>query len=114
VASAYEKRDIPALGTAEGALHAGLGRIFAVAEAYPELRSNEQFMQLQAVITALENALADRREFYNDSVNLLNVRIEQFPDVIIASLFGFREHALLRFSEDEKADVNVKALFDAS
>ena len=114
VASAYEKRDIPALGAAEGALHTGLGRIFAVAEAYPELRSNEQFMQLQAVITALENALADRREFYNDSVNLLNVRIEQFPDVIIASLFGFREHALLRFSEDEKADVNVKALFDAS
>ncbi|MDR0275964.1 MAG: LemA family protein [Burkholderiaceae bacterium] len=113
VASARENRDIPALGTAEGALHAGLGRIFAVAEAYPELRSNEQFMQLQAAITALENALADRREFYNESVNLLNVRVEQFPDAIIARRFGFKQHALLEFSEEEKTDVNLKALFDA-
>jgi LemA protein len=114
VASAFEKHDVPALGAAEGALHAGLGRIFAVAEAYPELRSNEQFMQLQAAITALENALADRREFYNESVNLLNVRIEQFPDALIAGLFGFRQHALLQFAESDKADVDIKALFDAS
>jgi LemA protein len=113
VASARESRNIPALGTAEGALHAGLGRIFAVAEAYPELHSNEQFMQLQAAIKALENALADRREFYNESVNLLNVRVEQFPDAIIAGWFGFKEHALLQFAEDEKADVNIKALFAA-
>jgi len=113
VASARESRDIPALGTAEGALHAGLGRLFAVAEAYPELHSNEQFMQLQAAIKALENALADRREFYNESVNLLNVRVEQFPDLIIARQFGFRQHALLEFAEDEKTDVNLKALFDA-
>jgi len=113
VASARESRDIPALGAAEGALHAGLGRLFAVAEAYPELRSNEQFMQLQAAITALENALADRREFYNESVNLLNVRVEQFPDSIIAGWFGFKQHALLQFAEEEKADVNIKALFNA-
>jgi LemA protein len=113
VASARETRDIPALGAAEGTLHAGLGRIFAVAEAYPELRSNEQFMQLQAAITTLENALADRREFYNESVNLLNVRVEQFPDSIIAGRFGFKAHPLLKFAEDEKADVNIKALFDA-
>jgi LemA protein len=113
VASARESRNIPALGAAEGALHAGLGRIFAVAEAYPELHSNEQFMQLQAAIKALENALADRREFYNESVNLLNVRVEQFPDLIIARQFGFRQHALLEFAEDEKTDVNLKALFDA-
>ena len=113
VASARASRDIPALGAAEGALHAGLGRIFAVAEAYPELRSNEHFMQLQTSITALENALADRREFYNESVNLLNVRIEQFPDLIIARWFGFKAQALLKFSEDEKTDVDIKALFDA-
>jgi len=113
VASARESRDIPALGAAEGALHAGLGRLFAVAEAYPELRSNEQFMQLQAAITALENALADRREFYNESVNLLNVRVEQFPDSIIAGWFGFKQHALLQFAEEEKADVNIQALFNA-
>jgi LemA protein len=113
VASARENRDIPALGVAEGALHAGLGRIFAVAEAYPELRSNENFMQLQNSITALENQLADRREFYNESVNLLNVRVEQFPDSLIARQWGFKKHALLKYSEDEKTDVDLKALFNA-
>jgi LemA protein len=113
VASARASRDIAALGTADSALHAGLGRIFAVAEAYPELRSNEHFMQLQASITALENALADRREFYNESVNLLNVRVEQFPDLLIARWFGFKAQALLKFSEDEKSDVDLKALFNA-
>jgi len=115
VASARESRDIPALGAAEGALHAGLGRLFAVAEAYPELRSNEQFLQLQAAITALENALANRREFYNESVNLLNVRVEQFPDSIIAGWFGFsfKQYALLEFAEGEKAYVDIKALFNA-
>ena len=55
----------------------------------------------------------NRREFYNESVNLLNVRIEQFPDALIAGLFGFAPHALLRFAEEEKSDVDIKALFDA-
>jgi LemA protein len=113
VASARASRDIAALSAADSALHAGLGRIFAVAEAYPELRSNEHFMQLQSAITALENTLADRREFYNESVNLLNVRIEQFPDLIIARRFGFKAQALLQFSEDEKSDVDLKALFNS-
>jgi len=113
VASARASRDIPALGAADSVLHAGLGRIFAVAEAYPELRSNEHFMQLQAAITALENTLADRREFYNESVNLLNVRIEQFPDLVIARRFGFKAQALLQFSEDEKSDVDLRALFNS-
>jgi LemA protein len=113
ISSARASRDIPALGTAEGMLRAGLGRLFAVAEAYPELRSNEHFMQLQTSISALENALADRREFYNESVNLLNVRIDQFPDLIIARRFGFRQQALLKFADHEKTDVDLKALFSA-
>ena len=70
IATAREQQNLPALGAAEGQLRAGLGRIFAVAEAYPELRANEQFMQLQARISALENGIADRRELYNEAVNL--------------------------------------------
>jgi LemA protein len=66
---------------AEQLLRSGLGQIFAVAEAYPELKANEHFMQLQTRITALENAIADRREWYNEAVNIHNVRIEQFPDL---------------------------------
>jgi len=111
VQDAREKQDIPALGQAEGALRFGLGRLFAVAEAYPELKANEQFMQLQQRITALENAIADRRELYNESVNINNVRVEQFPDNIVAGMFRFETRPLLEFAVAEKADVDLKALF---
>ena len=113
VAKAREAHDVPALGAAENLLRAGLGQIFAVAEAYPELKANEHFMQLQTRITALENSIADRREWYNESVNLHNVRIEQFPDLIIARMFSYSEQPLLQFSVTEKADVDLKALFTA-
>jgi len=113
VAKAREAHDVPALGAAENLLRAGLGQIFAVAEAYPELKANEHFMQLQTRITALENSIADRREWYNESVNLHNVRIEQFPDLIIARMFSYSEQPLLQFSVAEKADVDLKALFSA-
>ena len=111
VAQAREGADVPALGAAETQLRLGLGNLFAVAEAYPDLKANTTFMHLQERITALENSIADRREFYNESVNLNNVRIEQFPDVIVASKFGFGPFELLEFSEAEKADVAIKELF---
>ena len=111
VQSARERQDIPALGQAEGMLRMGLGSIFAVAEAYPELKANENFMQLQTRITSLENGIADRRELYNESVNINNVQIEVFPASIIARLFNFGEKPLLEFSASEKADVDMKQLF---
>lgn len=111
VHDARERQDIGALGQAEGALRAGLGSIFAVAEAYPELKANENFMQLQNRIISLENGIADRRELYNESVNINNVQIEVFPASIIASLFNFGEKPLLEFSATEKADVDMKQLF---
>ncbi|MGL1833244.1 LemA family protein [Rhodocyclaceae bacterium SMB388] len=113
VANAREKHDVPALGEAEGLLRIGLGQIYAVAEAYPELKANEHFMQLQSRITALENGIADRREWYNEAVNLLNVRVDEVPDLIVARLFNFVKEPLLRFSKAEKADVDLKALFSA-
>jgi LemA protein len=111
VQAARENQDIPALGQAEGALRIGLGQLFAVAEAYPELKANENFMQLQGRITALENAIADRRELYNEAVNINNVRIEQFPDSVLARMFHFESKPLLEFSSAEKGDVDMKALF---
>jgi LemA protein len=111
VQTARETQNIPALGQAEGALRAGLGQIFAIAEAYPELKTNESFMQLQTRITALENGIADRRELYNEAVNINNVRIEQFPDSIVAGMFRFGEKPLLEFASAEKADVDMKSLF---
>ncbi|MDR3213838.1 MAG: LemA family protein [Azoarcus sp.] len=111
VANAREGHDVAALGEAEGMLRMGLGRLFAVAEAYPELKANENFMQLQVRITGLENAIADRREMYNESVNLLNVGIECFPDFVIARACGFSAQQLLKFSASEKEDVSLRELF---
>ena len=112
VASARQVADVEALGPAETSLRAGLGNLFAVAEAYPDLKANESFHHLQQRISGLENDIADRREFYNDSVNANNVRIEQFPDVLVARNLGFKHKALLRFSNEEIRDVNMKALFN--
>jgi len=113
VFNAREAQNIPALGQAEGALRAAVGSLFALAEAYPDLKANQTFQQLQTRISSLENAIADRREFYNESVNINNVRIEQFPDAIVASMFGFKAAQLLEFTEEEKKDVDVKSLFNA-
>jgi LemA protein len=111
VQEARMQQNMPALGQAETALRAGLGSIYATVEAYPELKAMESFQHLISRISGLENAIADRREFYNESVNVNNVAIEQFPEVFIANVFRFGSFDLLRFSENEKKDVNVKELF---
>lgn len=112
VFSARESQNIGALGQAEAALRTSVGNLFAVAEAYPDLKTNQTFLQLQSRISSLENDIADRREFYNESVNVNNVRIEQFPDTLIAGMFNFKPAQLLEFETAEKADVDVKQLFN--
>lgn len=111
VQSARECQNIEALGKAEGMLRMELGNLFAVAEAYPELKANENFMQLQQRITELENGIADRRELYNESVNIYNAGIEQFPAVLIANMFSYQPKPLLEFASAEKTDVNIKSPF---
>ncbi len=111
VFTAREGGDVKGVGMAESQLRMGLGNLFALAENYPDLKANDSFQHLQTRISGLENTIADRREFYNESVNVNNVRIEQFPDVIIANNFGFKAADLLEFSEAEKADVDMKDLF---
>jgi LemA protein len=113
VSDARETQNVAALGSAEGALRSGLGQLFAIAESYPELKANEQFLHLQSRISGLENSIADRREFYNDSVNINNVRIEQFPDLIIAKMFSFKTFDMLKFASAELTDVDVNKSFNA-
>jgi LemA protein len=113
VSNARESRNIGALGQAEGELRGAVGKLFALAEAYPDLKTNQTFLHLQGRISSLENGIADRREFYNESVNINNVRIEQFPDAVVAGMFGFRAFELLKFSPAETQDVDVKQLFQA-
>jgi LemA protein len=112
VSSALSQGDVAAVGAAESQMRLGLGNLFAVAENYPDLKANETFLHLQSRITGLENSIADRREFYNDSVNINNVRIEQFPDLILAKHFSFKLAQLLEFEETELSDVNLGALFN--
>lgn len=111
VSTARETGSVAALGTAETAMRAGLASLFAVAENYPDLKADRTFQHLQTRISQLESQIADRREYYNDAVNLNNIRIEQFPDNLLAARFGFGPRELLAFSEEEKADVDLKALF---
>jgi LemA protein len=105
--------NVAAVGAAERQLRSGVTRLFAVAESYPELKSDQTFKQLQGRITSLEESIADRRELYNDQVNLNNIRVKVFPDVLIAQQFGFQPAQLLEFSQEEKRDVDMGALFRA-
>jgi LemA protein len=84
-----------------------LKTIFAVAENYPMLKANENFLKLQNRITALENELADRREFYNDSVNIYNIRIHSIPDMIVARMMKCTDEQFFKASEEDKALVQV-------
>ena len=111
VFQARHQGDIDRLGQAEGQLRQGLMNLFAVAESYPELKADRSFRHLESRITELENGIADRREFYNAAVNANNVRIEQFPDVILARWFNFQPFRLLEFSAEEKRDVDLPRLF---
>jgi len=103
--------DVTALGAAEGQLRQQLGRLFALAENYPALKADAGFAHLQARITALEETIADRRELYNDSVNLNNIRIQTFPDLLVARFFEFRPARLLEFDAEHRRDVDVGKLF---
>src|SRR5712691_1149463 len=78
---------------------------FAVAENYPDLKANSNFQQLERRITELENQIADRREFYNDSVNTFNIRIQQVPDTFVAAFMQLTPRTMLKVEEADKADV---------
>lgn len=113
VDAARESHDVRALGGAESALAASLGGLYAVAENYPDLKADQTFINLQQRITGLESQIADRREFYNDSVNVNNVRIAQLPDLIVAKVFNFERSDMLKFASEELKDVDVNARFGA-
>jgi LemA protein len=84
-----------------------LKTIFVMVENYPMLKANENFLKLQNRITALENELADRREFYNDGVNIYNIRIHSIPDLIVARMMKCTDEPLFKASEEDKAVVKV-------
>ncbi len=92
---------------ADNLMSATLKTLFAVAENYPDLKANQNFLQFQNRVTGIESSIADRREFYNDSVNLYNIRCEQFPYVIIARMFGYMRKELFKVAAADREDVKV-------
>jgi LemA protein len=89
------------------ALTETLKSIFAVAENYPALRASENFLKLQEQIAAMENQIADRREFYNHAVLLYNNRIASLPDMIIAKIAGFGKREYFKAAQEDKKPVDV-------
>jgi len=82
-----------------------LKTLFAVAENYPELKANGNFMQLQGRITDIEERVADRCEFFNDEVNTYNIRIQQFPDIFVAQMLKLQQRTLFKVPESKRADL---------
>jgi LemA protein len=98
------------LAQAEGALGGALGRLLAVFENYPDLKANQNILQVQEELASTENKVAFARQGYNDSVMTYNTKREAFPDNVVAGLFGFKEAMLLESTEspEERKAPKVK------
>ncbi|MEM9016369.1 MAG: LemA family protein [Verrucomicrobiota bacterium] len=100
---------VAALASAEAGLGGVLGRLFALSESYPELRSNENMLQLQEELTSTESKVAFARQAYNDSVMNFNNKLETFPSNLVANMFNFVPATLFEVSDDSERDsVEVK------
>ncbi len=106
----FKARGVTKKSEASNEITAALQGIFALAENYPDLKTNKNFMQLQERISHLEETLADRREFYNDSVNNFNIRIKQIPDVLVAGMLNYQDEEMFKVSPKEREDfkINIK------
>ena len=113
LSQAFEGGQVAKMNEAEQQLSKHLKGLMALAENYPELKSSELFLQIQQRVSEIEHHLADKRELYNDAANRNNIKIQQFPDLLLAKLFSFESQELLIFPETELADVNVGQLFQS-
>jgi LemA protein len=99
------------LAQAEGVLGGALGRLLAVFEAYPDLKANQNVLQVQEELTSTENKVAFARQGYNDAVMAYNTRRESFPDNVVAGLFAFKEAMLLEATESKEERQAPKVKF---
>ena len=96
---------IQQLGESEGALGAALGRLFALSEAYPDLKANQNMMQFQEELTSTENKVAFSRQAFNDAVLTYNNKVENFPNNIVAGMFNFELASFLEIESPEVREV---------
>jgi len=102
---------IKAMAGAEGALTSALGKLLAVAEAYPDLKANQNFSQLQTELSDTENKIQAARRFYNGNVRDLAIALQSFPSNIIGNMFGFKGEEYFELEENSEERENVKVNF---
>jgi LemA protein len=107
-AAAERAQGVEEQAQAENALTAALGRLFAVAEAYPQLRATENFQQLQAQLEETENKIAVARQIYNDTVQTYDIALESVPTNIVGQLFNFRPRAYFEIEEPAREAPRVQ------
>lgn len=93
---------------AAGEVTKALGKLFALAESYPELKANTNFMDLQNKLNDIEEKIRFARQFYNDTVLTYKNKLEMFPSNIVANMFGFKPEAFFEATEEERKNVQVK------
>lgn len=104
--AAQAANGVAGTAAAEGALTSALGKLFALAEAYPDLKANTNFVELQRELSAIEDKLAAARRFYNSAVSDYNTAREQFPGSVLAGPFGFAEREFFDVGEVARADLS--------
>jgi LemA protein len=106
--TAFMRANTPAeKAQADNMVSGALKSLFAVAEKYPDLKANTNFLQLQGRITDLETKIASQRAAYNEDVNTFNIRIAQIPASLVAGFMGLQPHALFQVAEADREDVKV-------
>ncbi len=100
-------RRLPERAALEDAMEAGLHRLIAVQEAYPELQADENFRSLQTSLTEVEDHLQYARRYYNGAVRVFNTRVESFPHLLLAGPFGFRQAEFFEADDEARANVRV-------
>lgn len=104
-ASSVPAGNVAERAAAEGMLGQALGRLFAVAEAYPDLKANENFRELQTTLETLESEIQMSRRYYNGSVRDLNVKVESFPSNLVANQFGFAQEEYFELEDPQDREL---------
>jgi LemA protein len=101
-------KDLPERVKADRGLESALGKLFAIAEGYPDLKANTNFLELQRELTSTEDKVAYSRQFYNDSILDYNNKCKTFPGNLFAGMFGFKEKEYIKIAEAERKAVKVE------
>ena len=107
-ANAIEAKGVGEQAQAENVISGALKTLFAVAEAYPDLKANQNFLSLQEELSGTESRISYARQYYNDAVLRLNTKVQTFPSNILANMFGFKEHEYFEADDTSRGPVSVQ------